>query len=69
MAEQFVSNVSRQAESASDRFIYENDRGLLYFDADGSGTSSARVLVAYVVGAPVVNADDFVVGTFAPVVV
>ncbi len=41
----FQANATGTATDASDRIIYETDTGLLYFDADGTG-SSARVSFA-----------------------
>ncbi|NBE07875.1 calcium-binding protein [Paragemmobacter ruber] len=54
---QFVSNRGGRATTADHRLIYENDNGRLYFDADGSG-DGARVLIATLLGAPALTADD-----------
>lgn len=45
LAENFVSNDSGLAETATQRFVYNNTSGELFYDADGSGRGKA-VLVA-----------------------
>ena len=48
------------AADASDRIIYDNFTGRLFYDADGTG-GTAAVLFATLQGAPVLAASDFVV--------
>lgn len=48
------------AADADDRIIYDTATGRLYFDQDGVG-GVAQVQLAYLIGAPTLVADDFVV--------
>jgi Ca2+-binding RTX toxin-like protein len=52
--------VGTAAADASDRIIYNQATGQLYFDADGTG-SGAAILFATLQGTPSVTAADFVV--------
>ncbi|MBC7986109.1 MAG: FG-GAP repeat protein [Sphingomonadaceae bacterium] len=56
----FVSNATGNAEDAEDRFIYRASKGLLYYDADGTGSGGA-ILIAKLVGSPALAAGDFVI--------
>ncbi|MGF1566687.1 MAG: hypothetical protein ACFCVD_01190 [Nodosilinea sp.] len=57
-ANQFVLGAG--AADASDRFIYNNTSGELYFDRDGTG-GQAQVLLATLSGAPTISNADIVV--------
>ncbi|MBE9139173.1 calcium-binding protein [Nodosilinea sp. LEGE 07088] len=57
-ANQFVLGAG--AADASDRFIYNNTSGELYFDRDGTG-GQAQVLLATLSGAPSISNTDIVV--------
>lgn len=56
----FRTNASGRAKDADDRFIYNLDTGNLFFDADGNGAGGGA-LVAWLDGAPGLDADDFIV--------
>jgi Ca2+-binding RTX toxin-like protein len=56
--DQFTLGTS--ATDGSDRFIYNNTSGELYFDRDGTGSQS-QVLLATLTGAPSINNTDIVV--------
>jgi len=47
------------ATTAAARIIYNSTTGDLYYDADGSGASSAAVHLATLTGAPVLNNNEF----------
>jgi Ca2+-binding RTX toxin-like protein len=47
------------AMDPSDRLIYDQASGRLFWDADGSGSRSPNVLLATLQGAPVLDAEDF----------
>ncbi|ANY79170.1 hypothetical protein BB934_13895 [Microvirga ossetica] len=49
------------AGDATDRIIYDDQTGALYFDADGSGTGSAQVQFANLLGTPTLTRFDFLV--------
>lgn len=49
---------SSHAQTAQQRFIYNQATGQLYYDADGSG-DGAKVLMATLQGATTLSADDF----------
>jgi Ca2+-binding RTX toxin-like protein len=49
------------ASDSDDYFLYDTADGSLYFDADGSGSDAAPVLVASLDGIPTLEADDIVV--------
>ena len=51
--------IGSAATSASDRIIYDNATGALYFDADGNGAGAA-VHFATLNGTPVLAASDFI---------
>jgi Ca2+-binding RTX toxin-like protein len=42
----FWTNATGSAHDASDRFIYEADADRLWFDADGTGTDFAKIMIA-----------------------
>jgi Ca2+-binding RTX toxin-like protein len=56
--DQFTLGMS--AIDGSDRFIYNNASGELYFDRDGTGSHS-QVLLATLTGAPSINNTDIAV--------
>ena len=49
------------AHDATDRIIYDNASGNLYYDADGNGAGSSSILFASLTGAPVLTAPDFLI--------
>ena len=53
----FAANSSGAAEDSSDRVIYNTSTGELWYDADGSGTEAAAVIVV-LQGAPTLVATD-----------
>jgi Ca2+-binding RTX toxin-like protein len=62
-AGQFLSNLDGNVAnggSASTRFIYDSDSGLLYFDADGTG-AAGKVLIAQLPSLPSLAFDDILV--------
>lgn len=61
-ADAFLSFASGSplARDAEDRLLYNRSKGLLYFDADGTGASEA-VLVARFINLPKLSAADFLV--------
>jgi Ca2+-binding RTX toxin-like protein len=56
--DQFILGTA--AGDDSDRFIYNNTTGELFFDVDGSG-ANAQVLLATLTGAPTINNTNIVV--------
>jgi Ca2+-binding RTX toxin-like protein len=59
--ERFIAGPAfTSGRDASDRVIYDDSTGNLYYDADGSGADAAR-LVATLVGAPVLAATDIAI--------
>lgn len=54
-------DIGVEARDADDRVLYNSDNGNLYYDADGSGSGFAGVLVAQLTGIPTVSAADFIV--------
>ena len=42
----------RNAHDASDRVIYDTKAGNIYYDADGTGSKAAAILIAHLVGQP-----------------
>jgi serralysin len=46
------------AHDSTDRVIYDESSGKLYYDADGSGTTASAELIATLQGAPVLTASD-----------
>ena len=58
-AEQFT--IGTKAADASDRFIYNNTNGALFFDLDGTG-STAAVQLATLTGAPGITNSNIVLG-------
>lgn len=60
--DQFVKNTSGEATDTKDRIIYESDTGKIYYDADGSGKTVAKVLFAQVdTGLAMTSADFFII--------
>ncbi len=55
----FAANATGVAPDAAVRFIYETDRGFLWYDADGTGKAYPSVIVAQFVGIPALTAADF----------
>jgi Ca2+-binding RTX toxin-like protein len=53
--------VGAAAADATDRIIYDNLTGALFFDPDGSGTGSAQVQFATLLGTPDITRFDFLV--------
>jgi len=51
----------KTAADADDNLIYDTSTGALYYDADASGTASAAVRFATLLGKPVISELDFVV--------
>lgn len=49
------------AKDVDDRIIYNSASGLLYYDADGSGTAFGNVKFAWLIGSPAITAADFLV--------
>ncbi|WP_442580620.1 beta strand repeat-containing protein [Mesorhizobium sp. ASY16-5R] len=56
----FSANASGLAQDADDRIVYDTDSGALFYDADGVG-GSAGIQFATLLGAPGIDASDFVV--------
>ena len=46
----FRANLTGNAESANDRIIYETDTGAIYYDSDGSGSSSGTLVATITPG-------------------
>jgi len=46
----FRGNLTGNAESANDRIIYETDTGAIYYDSDGSGSSSGTLVATITPG-------------------
>ena len=59
-ASQFVANAGGVA-TATSLIIYDTATGALYYDADGSGSASARVQFATIANHATLEASDFVV--------
>ncbi|WP_166652437.1 calcium-binding protein [Enterovirga rhinocerotis] len=59
--EQFVLSTTGRATSATDRFLYVESKGHLYYDADGSGRDEAPQLIAYLTPNTALTASDFYV--------
>lgn len=54
-------DIAVSAKDADDRIIYNSATGILYYDADGSGTAFGNVKFAVLDGKPMLTAADFVV--------
>ncbi len=52
--------IGTAAQDASDRIVYDQPTGRLFFDADGNG-AGAQVQFALLNGAPIISASDFTV--------
>jgi Ca2+-binding RTX toxin-like protein len=60
-ASAFKANASGVATDASDRFVFETDRDILYYDGDGNG-AGGRVLIAdFITNVPLTAADIIIV--------
>ncbi|WP_166652534.1 calcium-binding protein [Enterovirga rhinocerotis] len=57
--EQFVLSTTGRATSATDRFLYVESKGHLYYDADGSGRDEAPQLIAVLTTMPTLTAAHF----------
>ncbi|TDR94047.1 hemolysin type calcium-binding protein [Enterovirga rhinocerotis] len=57
--EQFVLSTTGRATSATDRFLYVESKGHLYYDADGSGRDEAPQLIAVLTTNPTLTAAHF----------
>ncbi|SFK66396.1 hypothetical protein [Falsiroseomonas stagni] len=53
-----AGNGTGVARGAAVRFIYENDRGFLWYDVDGTGKARAPNPVVQSIGIPALNAAD-----------
>lgn len=53
-----AANGTGVAPDAAVRFIYETDRGFLWYDADGTGKARASNPVVQSIGIPALNAAD-----------
>ncbi|MBF9231853.1 M10 family metallopeptidase C-terminal domain-containing protein [Microvirga sp. BT350] len=53
--------VGQQAHDAGDRIIYDNKKGVLYYDADGRGESMAVTVTVLTKGLKLTAADFFVI--------
>lgn len=53
----FRSNTTGLAGDASDRIIYENDTGRIFYDADGTGAAAGVHFVTITAGLALTNAD------------
>jgi hypothetical protein len=51
--------IGTSATDGTDRIIYDDQTGALYFDADGSGSGSAQVQFATLLGSPDLTRFDF----------
>lgn len=57
----FVANTTGVAPDAAARFIYETDRGFLWYDGDGTGKDYASIPVAQLMGMPTITAADILI--------
>ncbi len=57
----FVANTCGLAQDAQDRIVYDTDDGLLFFDADGSGSGGQVLFANLAAGLALTGADFFVV--------
>ncbi len=57
-AARFAANLTGQATTLDQRFIYETDTGNLFYDANGS-SGGGSVLIATLLGRPTLDAGDF----------
>ncbi|RCW88297.1 M10 family metallopeptidase C-terminal domain-containing protein [Paracoccus lutimaris] len=56
----FQAGTSGTAQDADDRIIYDSDSGMLYYDADGSGSGAAVQFARVSIGLSLTS-DDFVI--------
>ena len=61
-ASNFVSGAAPVATQAVPQFLYNTSTGVLAFDADGPGVTAAVNLVT-LIGQPVINAANLVIGS------
>jgi Ca2+-binding RTX toxin-like protein len=61
LAASAFKDMAVSAKDANDRIIYNSDTGILYYDADGSGTAYGNVKFAMLTGDPALTAADFFV--------
>jgi Ca2+-binding RTX toxin-like protein len=54
-------HIGASAADGSDRIIYNDDTGALYFDLDGNGTGASQVQFATLLGTPDLTRFDLVV--------
>lgn len=61
LAPSLFKDIAVAAKDANDRIIYNSATGVVYYDADGSGTAFGNVKFAVLDGKPMLSADDFFV--------
>jgi hypothetical protein len=60
-ANQFVSNTTGLATTASQRIIYESDTGNLYYDSNGNAAGGSVLFARLGAGLAITNADFFII--------
>ena len=60
LAASAFKDIAVATKDADDRILYNSDTGILYYDADASGTGAA-IKFAILTGSPTITAADFVV--------
>ena len=60
-ASAFASNPGGEATDASQRIIYDNASGSLWFDSDGTGAAARVQIAVLTAGLAITNADFFVI--------
>jgi cyclophilin family peptidyl-prolyl cis-trans isomerase len=60
LADDFISSTNPIAVDKTDRFLYNNETGVLSFDADGSGDIEA-IAIVILTGAPQLSANDLMI--------
>lgn len=61
LAASAFKDIAVAAKDANDRIIYNSATGILYYDADGSGSAYGNVKFAVLDGKPILTAADFFV--------